>query len=362
MKILSIETSCDDTSVAIVTCTGDIDSLKTTILSNVISSQTQIHKKYGGVVPNLAARAHTKNILPVLELALKQAGITYSNFLKEIDLISTTIGPGLSPSLLIGSNFAKDLSWMLDKPFVGANHLQGHIYSNLLNLKIKDFHLDIEYPAVSLLVSGGHTQLYLLKSLTDIKLIGETRDDASGECFDKIAKLLNLGYPGGPIISKTAQAYREKHVNDNIIFDLPRPLIHSNDYDFSFAGLKTAVLYLIEKLKKKKKYNKLAKQQICFESENAICECLTSKTIKLAIEKNAKSIMISGGVSANKELRNKLQQEIKKQNLDIKFYCPEFLLSADNASMMAIAGYIQYLTKGVDDPVELDIDPNLKIN
>jgi len=229
-------------------------------------------------------------------------------------------------------------------------------------LQTKDFHIDIQYPAVSLLVSGGHTQLYLLKNLTDIKLIGETRDDASGECFDKIAKLLNLGYPGGPIISKVADEYKQKHINDKIIFDLPRPLIHSHDYDFSFAGLKTAVLYLIEKLKKQKKYNKLTKQQICFESQNAICECLVSKTIKLAIEKNAKSIMVSGGVSANKELRNKLQQEIKNQNLDMKFYCPEFSLSADNASMIAIAGYIKYLTKGADDPVEMDIDPNLKIN
>jgi len=225
-------------------------------------------------------------------------------------------------------------------------------------LKEKNFHLNTKFPAISLLVSGGHTQLYLLNNLTDIQLIGETRDDAAGECFDKIAKLLNLGYPGGPLIAKTADEFKNNNFKP---FDLPRPLLHSKDYDFSFAGLKTAVLYLIEKLKKNKKYNKRAKQQICFESQNAICECLVSKTIKLAIAKNAKSIMISGGVSANKELRRKIQEEINNQKLQMDFYCPEFILSADNACMIAVAGYIKYLTNGVDDPVDLDINPNLKI-
>lgn len=368
MKILAIETSCDDTSVAIVDCLGDIKHLQFTILSNIVSSQTKIHKRYGGVVPNLAAREHTKNMLPVFELALKQAKVNYKNFLQTIDLIAVTIGPGLAPSLLIGSNFAQDLSWALNKPIVGVNHLQGHIYSNLLNLSHPYFHLDIKFPAVVLLVSGGHTQLYLLQNLTKIKLVGETRDDAAGECFDKIAKLLNLGYPGGPIIAKMATKIKDQKTENKILskftnkIKLPRPLINSDDYDFSFAGLKTAVLYLVAKLKKNKQYNNKIKQQICFESQNAICECLISKIIKLAKETKAKTIMISGGVSANQELRRQLQEAIIKQNPKVDFYCPEFVLSTDNAAMVATAGYIQYLTKGTDDPKEMDINPNWRIS
>ncbi len=343
MKILAIETSCDDTSIAIVDCQGDLNNLQFTVLSNVISSQIKIHQKFGGVVPNLASREHAKNILPVLESARRQAKMSYQQIAREIDLIAVTIGPGLIPSLLIGVNFARSLSYFLNKPMVEVNHLAGHLYSCWLSASQKNYHFKVEFPLVTLLVSGGHTQLYYLKNITDIQLMGETRDDASGECFDKIAKILNLGYPGGPEIAKQASQFKSSMLNSKFQVRLPRPMINSNDYDFSFAGLKTAVLYLVEKLKKQKLYNASIKKYICFDAQEAVCEVLTYKTIKLAKDVKAKTILISGGVSANQRLRQMLKEKTEQKLPQAAFYAPEMNFCTDNAAMIASAGYINFL-------------------
>ena len=353
MKILAIETSCDDTAMAVVECNEDFQNLQTKLLANVISSQTKIHAKTGGIIPNLAAREHEKNLIPVLKETLKQARIK----IKEIDLICVTKGPGLQPSLLMGLNFAKTLSYIIKKPIIGTNHLLGHIFSNFIK-NDGTFKNEIKLPAVCLLVSGGHTQLYQIESWDEIKLIGETVDDASGECFDKIAKILKLNYPGGVAISKIGESVRLKNKNQKLEFNLPKPLINSKDFNFSFSGLKTAVLYLVQRLKKEKKFNKRIIQKICFETEEVITEVLTFKAMKLAKELNAKTIMIAGGVSANKRLRSKF---IEKIGDEFDFVCPDKLMSTDNGAMIAIAGYYEYLRGKKDDCLTLEVDPNLII-
>ncbi len=358
MKILAIETSCDDTALAIVECNMDFQNLQTKLLANVISSQTKLHAKTGGIIPNLAAREHEKNLIPVLKEALKQAKIKMKEINKEIDLITVTKGPGLQPSLLMGLNFAKTLSYIIEKPIVGTNHLLGHIFSNFIK-NDGTFENKIKLPAICLLVSGGHTQLYKIQNWDEIELVGETVDDASGECFDKIAKILKLGYPGGVFVSKTSEQYKIKNKNSKLEFNLPKPLINSKDYNFSFSGLKTAVLYLVQRLKKEKKYNKRIMEQICFETEEVITEVLTHKTIKLAKESNAKTIMIAGGVSANKRLRSKFLEKIDNE---FDFICPDRLMSTDNGAMIAIAGYYEYLKGFKDDCLTVEVNPNLTIN
>lgn len=310
MIILSIETSCDDTGIALI----EKNSKGLKILSNVVSSQIKIHAPYGGIVPNLAARAHLENIKPCLEKALKLAGNP------KIDLIAVTIEPGLIPSLLVGINFAKALAYAWQKPIVEINHLEGHIYANwLINPKI-------DFPAICLVVSGGHTQLILMKGHGKYKLLGETRDDAAGEAFDKVAKLLNLGYPGGPIISQKAQK------GDPQSFDLPRPMINSKDFDFSFSGLKTAVLYKVKK-------GKPNVNDMSASFQQAVIDVLISKTIKAAKEYEVKTVMLSGGVAANQELRQQMTQAIKKELPKAKFYIPEPKLCTDNAAMIAAAAF-----------------------
>ena len=357
MKILAIETSCDDTAIAIVECKGEIENLQTKLLANIISSQTKLHAKSGGIIPNLAAREHEKNLIPVLNEALKKAKIKKEHFAKEIDLIATTKGPGLQPSLLMGLNFAKTLAYVYKKPIVGTNHLLGHILSNFIK-NDGTFNNNLKLPIVCLLVSGGHTQLYEIKNWKDINLVGKTLDDASGECFDKIAKTLKLGYPGGVFVSNIAENYRSKNKNIKLEFNLPKPLMHSKDFNFSFSGLKTAVLYLVQKLKKEKKYNKKAVEKICFESEEVITDVLVDKTLKLAKEIDAKTIMISGGVSANRRLRTKF---IERINNNFDFISPDKLMSTDNAAMIAIAGYYNYLQGKQDDCLTLEVNSNLEI-
>ena len=332
MIILGIETSCDDTGIALVE--GSPQGCR--ILSNIVSSQIKIHAPYGGVVPNLAARAHLENIKPCLEKALQQAKHP------KIDLIAVTIGPGLIPSILVGANFAKALAYNWQKPIIGINHIEGHIYANWLPViasKAKQSRAqneiasspsaprnDIKFPALCLVVSGGHTQLILMKGHRKYKLLGETRDDAAGEAFDKVAKLLNLGYPGGPIISQKA-----KKGNPNT-FDLPRPMINSNDFDFSFSGLKTAVLYLVKK--QKPNINDMAAS-----FQQAVIDVLITKTIKAAKEYKVKTVMLSGGVAANQELRQQMTQAIKKELTKAKFYIPSPKLCTDNAAMIAAAAF-----------------------
>ncbi len=311
MVILGIETSCDDTGIALIECDKNQNCR---ILSNVISSQIKVHEPYGGVVPNLAARAHLKNIEPVLQEALKKADNP------EIDLIAATEKPGLIPCLLVGLNFAKALAYNWQKELIEINHVEGHIYANWFNEEKPEF------PLLALVVSGGHTQLVLMKKHGSFEILGETRDDAAGEAFDKVAKLLDLGYPGGPIISKRA-------LNGSIdAFDLPRPMINSNDYDFSFSGLKTAVLY---EVKKEKRITEEYIDNMAASFQQAAVDVLINKTVEAAEEFKVKTVILSGGVAANPELRKQMEENIKK--LDIEFQMPEFKLCTDNGAMIAMA-------------------------
>ena len=313
MIILGIETSCDDTGIALIKCNQQKECQ---ILSNVISSQIEVHAPYGGVVPNLAARAHLENIKPTLEKALKQADHP------KIDLIAVTKEPGLLPCLLVGINFAKALAYNWSMPIIEINHIKGHIYANWLN------NSNIEFPILCLVVSGGHTQLVLMKNHKDFKILGETRDDAAGEAFDKVAKLLGLGYPGGPILSQRALN------GDPFAFNLPRPMIKSKDYDFSFSGLKTAVFY---EVKKEKKLSEKYINDMAASFQQAVIDVLINKTIKAANEFNVKTIILSGGVAANLELRKQIKEKINKDLSNINFQMPEIKLCTDNGAMIAMA-------------------------
>ncbi len=363
MKILAIETSCDDTAIAILEIkAGKIPGFK--VLSNIISSQTELHKKYGGVFPAMAKREHQKNLVPVLTQALKQAKLLKNQkpntknqnhnpkikdiekimekeselhknvmeFLQkyekpDIDAIAVTHGPGLEPCLWVGVNFAKALSAFWQKPIIPVNHIEAHILINWLN------NPKIEFPAIALIVSGGHTQLILVKGIGKYKIIGETQDDAAGECFDKTARLLGLGYPGGPIISEITS----KANNPPRPIILPRPMIDSKDYDFSFSGLKTALLYAVKDRAPQELKDEKFIEAVAVEIEQTIVDVLVKKTIKAAKDYKAKTIILGGGVSANSKLRSEF--EIKNQKSKIKIIYPEKNLSTDNALMIAVTGY-----------------------
>lgn len=336
MIILAIETSCDETSIAIL----EAKNGQFKILSNLVASQINIHKKYGGIVPEVAARKHIEVILPLLDEALKNLKK------KKIDYIATTYGPGLITSLLIGIETAKALSYVWQKPLIGINHLEGHIYANWLSSE-KD---KIKFPALCLVVSGGHTELVLMKNHGQYKKIGETLDDAAGECFDKVAKLLEIGYPGGPIISQLA-----KNGNPHA-FNLPRPMIKSGNYDFSFSGLKTAVLYKLQGLKFRPQ-NFLP--DFCASFQQAVVDVLLEKTIKAAKEYKVKSIVLGGGVVANKELRKQLEEKVKKELHQVNLFIPPLEFCTDNAAMIASAAYFHALKKDFIDWKKLKVDPNL---
>lgn len=339
MLILGIETSCDETSAAIL----ETKSGKVKILSNVVSSQIKLHSKFGGVVPSLAAREHNKNLVKVLKKAL--AGRSFS----KIDLIAVTAGPGLVSSLLVGTAFAKALAWKFEKPIIGVNHMEGHILSNFLGPANKSIPIPDKkevFPALNLIVSGGHTQLVLMKDFGKYRLLGETRDDAAGEAFDKIARILGLGYPGGPAIAKEAE--RATSGKQKVV-GLPRPMINSKNYEFSFAGLKTAVLYLVRDILIKRKVKKLNGQtvaDIAAAAQEAIVDVLVSKTLRAAKEYKIKSVMLSGGVSANKLLRQRLAEAVEKSGRGLKLFVPEMSYTTDNAAMIAIAGYFNKARAG----------------
>ncbi|MFA6198173.1 MAG: tRNA (adenosine(37)-N6)-threonylcarbamoyltransferase complex transferase subunit TsaD [Patescibacteria group bacterium] len=311
MKILGIETSCDDTSVSLIA----VANHRLKILAEVVSSQIKTHAMYGGVVPEVAARMHIENIIPVLRSVLPK------NPEKYIDRISVTRGPGLVTSLLIGVETAKSLALAWQKPIVPVNHIEGHMLACWLGNKA------IKLPAVALIVSGGHTEIILMKDFGQYKLIGQTQDDAAGEAFDKVAKLLKLGYPGGPIIQKLAESGNPK------AFDLPRPMLDRKNFDFSFAGLKTAVLYLYQKgVVPKSKINDL-----CASFQQAAIDVLVAKTIVAARKYKVKTILLGGGVAANQPLRDSLSKEARRHGL--AFAAPSLLHCADNATMIALAGY-----------------------
>jgi N6-L-threonylcarbamoyladenine synthase len=362
MLILGIETSCDETAASVI----EAKNGKIRVLSNIVSSQVELHSKWGGVVPNLAAREHTKKIIPVLNESLKQA----KKSLNRIDLISVTDGPGLIPALLIGVNAAKALSYVTKKPLIGIHHIEGHIYANFIRSSLGL----IEFPVLCLVVSGGHTQLILMKKHLDYKIIGETLDDAAGEAFDKVARILDLGYPGGPAIARLAAQFQSSRPKAdpprtkrfNII--LPRPMINSKDFNFSFSGLKTAVLYETRKhpeLLKNKKY----RVEICHEFQKSVVDVLVSKTIAAAKKYMPGTIMLAGGVSANLELRKQLEYSIKKELTKTNCQMPDFKYCIDNAAMIAIAGFFRFKHLNSDKKrlllenwKKISADANKKIN
>jgi N6-L-threonylcarbamoyladenine synthase len=350
MIVLGIDTSCDDTCVAVLEVRGS----RFDVRSNIVSSQIKVHKKYGGVFPTLAKREHKKNLPIVFKKALKEAKIKEN----QIDLISVTIGPGLEPCLWVGVNFSKDLARKLNVPIVPVNHIEAHILVNFVDENPKSQIPNSKiFPAICLVVSGGHTQLILMEKIGKYKLIGETRDDAAGECFDKVARLLELGYPGGPAIEKFS-----KFLLPSSFFQIqfPRPMIKQKNYDFSFAGLKTAVLYDFlkrpEKIRKSKEYKILVAKEV----QQAVIDVLISKTIRAAKEFGAKSIILGGGVSANEELRHQFKSNLEHPTSNIKLLIPPKELCTDNGLMVAVAGYFNK-GKATKDFDKIVAEPNLKI-
>ncbi|MDD5555363.1 MAG: tRNA (adenosine(37)-N6)-threonylcarbamoyltransferase complex transferase subunit TsaD [Candidatus Paceibacterota bacterium] len=382
MKILGIETSCDDTAVSVIEVKKasprkSWPGIK--IFSSLVSSQEKLHAEYGGVFPSLAKREHQKNIVPLLTKALKEAGLLkktkskdekkikkvekilernpelFQNLkpflenyeIKGIDKIAVTVGPGLEPCLWVGTNLAKALSFYFKKPVIKANHIEGHILSNWL-FPIKSAPL----PMIALIVSGGNTQMFLVKDVGKYKLIGETRDDAAGECFDKTARILGLEYPGGPEISKYAEKFKEKTFD----IELPRPMIREKNFDFSFSGLKTAVLY---DFKKRKNVSRKYVMETAYEIQEAIIEVLLVKTMRATEKYKAKAVLVGGGVSANKKLRKDFKQECEKRNLTCFFPEPKF--STDNAAMIALTAALSSSQKEVEWN-KLKVNANLRVN
>jgi N6-L-threonylcarbamoyladenine synthase len=362
--ILAIETSCDETAMAIMEANGGLRQPKFKILADVVSSQIKIHRPFGGVVPMLAKREHIQNLPIVYRRILKKSEIR--NPKSEIDRIAVTVGPGLEPALWTGINFAEDLAKKLKISLMGVNHLEGHLYSNWLEpvREIRNSAKIIKFPSIVLLVSGGHTMLILMESMLQWKILGETRDDAAGEAFDKVARMLNLPYPGGPEIERLAQeirnsqprqgfAGRAKFEIRNPIF--PRPMIYDKSYDFSFSGLKTAVLYYLKDNPQSMSNTKIATAptapselrndtaEICAAFQQAVIDVLVHKTLRAAKEFKAKSVLLCGGVASNKALQKQLKVESRK--LKAEFFAPSKKFNTDNAVMIGAAAYFNFLKK-----------------
>ncbi len=319
ITILGIESSCDDTSAAVLR--------NNVLLSNVIASQA-VHVKYGGVIPELASRAHQQNIIPVVDTALKEAGIG----IDEVDAIAFTRGPGLVGSLLVGVSFAKGLSIAQNIPMVEVNHLQGHILSHLIDLPDRELPHP-KFPFLCLLVSGGHTQIVRVDSPTEMEILGTTIDDAAGEAFDKCAKVMGLPYPGGPVIDRLAQE------GDPKAFRFARP--HVDGYNYSFSGLKTSFLYTLrDAVKENPNFIEEHKADLCASLQTTIVEILLKQLVRVSKETGIRDIAIAGGVSANSGLRNGIVKEGKKRGW--RTFLPEFKFTTDNAAMIAMAGYHRY--------------------
>lgn len=310
MRILGIETSCDETAAAVIK-----DGTK--ILSNVVASSIKLHQKTGGIIPEVAAREQVKCIVPIIQESIQDSGSKIQN----LDAIAVTVGPGLVGSLLVGVETAKTLAYVWKKPIVPINHLQAHLYANWLNRKKPQF------PAIGLVVSGGHTDLVLIKDHRKIKWLGGTRDDAAGECFDKTARVLGLTYPGGPEIAKLAEKGKPQ------AYTLPRPMIEQENLDFSFSGLKTAVINL------EKKEKKIKKADMAAGIQQAIAEVVVAKTKRAAEKYKVKSILLAGGVAANQQLRKQMQTEISKR---AKLFIPSPKLCTDNAAYIASCAFFNY--------------------
>lgn len=331
MITMGIESSCDETSVSLIE-----DGRK--ILSNTIFSQIKTHKKYGGVVPEIASREHLQAINYVVKASLEEAEKKF----EDIDLVAVTKGPGLVGALLVGMSYAKGLALALDKPIIGVNHMEGHVCANYLEYE------DLEPPFVGLIVSGGHTYLVDVISYTEYKVLGQTRDDAAGESFDKVSRALGLGYPGGPAIQKAAE-----NGNPNAI-DFPRVMLEKDSYDFSFSGLKTAVLNYLNK--EKMAGREINVNDVAASFQQAVIDVLVEKSLRLVTEKNSKKFVLSGGVAANKALKEVLSKKLNE--MDVEFYFPPLSLSTDNAAMIACAGYFNYIINGKDE-LNVNVIPNL---
>ncbi|MBX4199159.1 tRNA (adenosine(37)-N6)-threonylcarbamoyltransferase complex transferase subunit TsaD [Candidatus Parcubacteria bacterium] len=348
MKILAIETSCDETAICILECAGKMPQPQFKVLGNALVSQIHIHKEYGGVYPMLAKREHIKNLPIVLKAALKEAGESAEN--PNIDMIAVTAGPGLEPALWTGIEFAKGLGEKWGKPVVPINHMEGHLWSVLFNND-----KPIEFPAIALLVSGGHTELVHVEGFDKFNIIGRTRDDAVGEAFDKVARLLDLPYPGGPKISAMAEIARKR---ESIMdFRFPRPMLNTDNYDFSYSGLKTSVLYTTRKLDK---LDEDTKAEIAREFEEAAIEPLIEKTTRAIDEFGARTLIVGGGVSANAYLREKLSTLSLERGVDLRLPSPE--LTTDNAVMIAIAAYVRHLTHGLTPSEDIRARGNLPLS
>ncbi len=311
MIVMGIETSCDETSVSLVRDGKEV-------LANIVLSQIDIHKAYGGVVPEIASREHVKGITLVFDQAMKQANLEY----KDIDLIAVTTGPGLIGSLLIGVNAAKVVSYNYNIPIIGVQHISGHIYANnIVNT--------MEFPLLSLVVSGGHTELVLMKSHYEFEKLGETLDDAVGEAYDKIARVLGLSYPGGPQVDKLAQTGKDT-------YSFPRPMINSGDFNFSFSGLKSHVINFNHNQKQRQETINI--NDFCRSFQDAVTDVLVKKTEAAKNLYHVKQVIVAGGVAANKGLREKMRSTIT----DVPVYFPEIKYCTDNAAMIAVAGYFKF--------------------
>lgn len=317
MKILAIESSCDETAAAVVE-----NGRK--VLSSIVASQVEEHRLYGGVVPEIASRRHAEAITPVVRRALSEAGVTLSG----IGAIAVTYAPGLIGALLVGVNFAKGLSLSTGIPLVPTHHLRSHIASNYISNQ------ELKPPFLCLVVSGGHSHIVMVEDYTKMKIIGQTRDDAAGEAFDKAARTMGMPYPGGIELDKVAESGNPK------AFKLPRPVVHDAPYDFSFSGLKTAVINLIHNASQKGE--ELNKADVCASFRYAVVDCLTTNFLKAARDLNVSQLVIAGGVSANSLLRGTLADECKKRGYS--FYMPDKGLCGDNAAMVGAQGYYEYLS------------------
>lgn len=400
MRILAIETSCDETAVAIIETEGKPPRARVRVLANVVSSQVKLHAKFGGVVPHLAKREHQRNLVPVLLRALRNAGVVSSKLKSQkskpqpktqnletdkltnlqtilerepdlfarmvqgvlpmrapkIDAIAITVGPGLAPALWVGVNFAKALAMLWKKPLIPINHLEGHIFANLLpqNWRSKNFQFPVssfQFPALCLIVSGGHTELVLMRGFGKYRVLGETLDDAAGEAFDKVAKMLGLGFPGGPEIARLAGRGNAR------AFAFPRPMLASGSFDFSFSGLKTAVFYTLRGLGK---LGVEQKRNIAASFQQAAVDVLVAKTVRAAREFRVKTVMIGGGVAANRELREQLGQSLKKALPAARYLTPDVPLTGDNALMIALAAAFGK-KKTARDTSRVRADPSMRL-
>jgi N6-L-threonylcarbamoyladenine synthase len=389
MKLLAIETSCDETAVAILEASGNENGATFSVLGNSLLSQIDLHRPYGGVFPALAKREHAKNLVPLLMSSLEEAGLLIEDaqiipeetreklsalltrepelaeaFLAalteierpDIDAIAVTAGPGLEPALWVGVNFARALSLVWNIPIVAVNHMEGHLLSALAN-RSEDGTLvipKIELPLLGLLISGGHTEFVLMKEWLSYELIGMTRDDAVGEAFDKVARMMNLPYPGGPEIDRLAGHERE----DTNPFVLPRPMLDAPNCDFSFSGLKTAVLYLI---KERGELDDIQKQQMARAFVDAVCDVLWGKTSRALEETAAQTFVIGGGVAASSQIRAMFEKRIPESHPQVTLRIPSRELTTDNALMIGMAGYFCALRKEFADVETLRANGNLRV-